>query len=191
MSQRVGGDVDLFEVFDLGDLEGDDLFDQRILAASGVGFGQVGICVVDERARRRSAPIVEPVVQRDCAQVVIHADQIAFDDRDGLEEIEMKMRVVVLEVHARGLLDFEVQRSNGEVASGAERKWQREAAVRIRAACRDLSPGEPEGAAPELKVEVVNRRAVATIAGKDDAPDEAAVAVSGGKLRAPRKQPRR
>ena len=54
---------------------------------------------------------------------------------------------------------------------------------------RDLPPGEPEGAAPELEVQVVNRRAVATIAGKDDAPDEPAVAVSGGKLRTPRKQP--
>ena len=62
-------------------------------------------------------------------------------------------------------------------------------ALRIRAAFADLPPGEPEGAAPELEVQVVNRRAVATIAGKDDAPDEPAVAVSGGKLRTPRKQP--
>ena len=87
------------------------------------------------------------------------------------------MRAVVLEVHARGLLDFETEGSNGEPASGAERKGQREATLRIRAAFADLPRGEPEGAAPELEVQVVNRRAVATIAGKDDAPDEPAVAV--------------
>ena len=103
----------------------------------------------------------------------------------------MKMRAVVLEVHARGLLDFETEGSNGEPASGAKRKGQREATLRIRAAFGDLPPGEPEGAAPELEVQVVDRRAVATIAGKDDAPYEPAVAVSGGKLRTPRKQPGR
>jgi hypothetical protein len=48
-----------------------------------------------------------------------------------------------------------------------------------------------QGAAPELEVQVVNRRAVAAIAGEDDAPDQPAVAVSGGKLRTPRKQPSR
>src|SRR6185312_90310 len=189
--QRVRGDFDLFEVLDLGGLERDNLYDERILAASGIGFGRAGIRVVDEGAGRHRAPIVEPVVQRHVAQVVIHADEIAFDDRDGLEEVEMKMRAVVLEVHARGLLDFEPQGSNGKPASGAERKGQREAALRVRAAFADLPPGKPEGAAPELEVQVVNRRAVAAIAGEDDAPDQPAVAVSGGKLRTPRKQPSR
>jgi hypothetical protein len=120
--QRVGGDVDLFEVFDLGDLERDDLLDQRILTASGVDFRRVGICVVDERAGRDCTLVVEPVIQRDCAQVIVHADKIAPGDRDGLEEVEMKMRVVALEVHARGLLDFKAQGSNEDPASGAERK---------------------------------------------------------------------
>jgi hypothetical protein len=187
--QRVGGDVDLLEVFDLGGLERDDLFDQRILAASGVDFGRVGIRAVDERAGRRSAPIVEPVIQRDCAQVTVHADKIALGDRDGLEEVEIKMRVVFLKVHARGLLDFEPQSSNGQPASGAKRKRQGEAALLIRAPCGDLSPGKPEGAAPELEVQVVNGWAFATVASEDNAPDEPAIAVSGGKLGASRKQP--
>jgi hypothetical protein len=186
--ERTGSELDLLEVLDLGDLQRDGLLDDRILPPPRICLGRAAR-EVDEGAGRRGAWIVEPVIQRDGAQVVVHAYEVALDDRDGLDEVVVKARAVVLEVHARRLLDLEVERSNGEPARGAKRKGQREAAIGIRAPFADLPPGEPVRAPPELEVLVVNRRSATAVAGKDDAPDEAAVAVSGRKLRPPWKQP--
>jgi len=55
----------------------------------GIGLGRAGI--VDDGAGRHRL-IVEPVIERDRAQVVVQADEVALGDRNGLEEVEMKMR---------------------------------------------------------------------------------------------------